>query len=201
MKIDTKNFEPINVFIENDLIDNFAVLKVIKDSKIIKDDEATFAKLIHSDFQDGVIEIKVLSRLLSNAPEHARGFIGLAFRINEANDSFESIYIRPTNGRSESQLRRNRSVQYFSYPDFKFDVSRKDFPGEYETYADMGLDEWIDLKIEVCGNQAKLFLNEQVQPTLIVNDLKKGADNHGSIGLWVDIGTEGFFRDLKITNK
>jgi hypothetical protein len=31
-----------------------------------------------------------------------------------------------------------------------------------------------------------------------VNDLKHGANNTGSIGLWVDIGTEGFFRDFKI---
>src|SRR5699024_422359 len=108
---------------------------------------------------------------------------------------------RPTNGRANIQLRRNHSVQYFSYPDFKFDRLRKENPEEYETYADMGLNEWIDMKIVVIDEQAKLYLNHSKQPTLIVNDLKLGSKNNGAIGLWVDIGTEGFFRDLVISDK
>ena len=62
----------------------------------------------------------------------------------------------------------------------------------------MGLNEWIQLKIEVKGTVAKLFINNNPQPALIVNDLKHGADNKGAIGLFVDVGTEGFFTDLKI---
>jgi len=31
-----------------------------------------------------------------------------------------------------------------------------------------------------------------------VNDLKLGTAVSGSIGLWVDIGTEGYFKDLKV---
>ena len=54
------------------------------------------------------------------------------------------------------------------------------------------------MKIEVNGLKAKLFLNNNKQPSLIVNDLKQGSDLSGAIGLWVDIGTEGFFSDLKI---
>jgi hypothetical protein len=65
----------------------------------------------------------------------------------------------------------------------------------------MGLDEWINLKIEVQGDKAKLYLNESSQPVLVVNDLKHGADHSGGIGLWVDVGTEGFFTDLRIENK
>lgn len=69
--------------------------------------------------------------------------------------------IRPTNGRAEQQLRRNRSTQYFSYPDFKFDRLRKKFPGQYESYADMGLDEWITLRIEVAGGKSQALLERQ----------------------------------------
>jgi hypothetical protein len=141
----------------------------------------------------------VLSRLLKGAPDHARGFIGLAFRINPQNTKFESIYIRPTNSRAEDQLRRNRSIQYFSYPDFKFDRLRKEAPGKFESYTDMTLDEWITLRIEVKGEKARLFVNDAAQPALVVNDLKHGADGTGAIGLWVDIGTEGYFKDLKVT--
>jgi hypothetical protein len=95
-------------------------------------------------------------------------------------------------------LRRNRAVQYFSFPDFKFDRLRKEAPGEYESYADMGLNEWITLRIEVAGRQAKLFLNDSRQPVLVVNDLKHGAGASGGIGLFVDVGTEGFFSELKV---
>ena len=54
------------------------------------------------------------------------------------------------------------------------------------------------MRIEFKGSQAKLFLDKQSQPVLIVNDLKHGPDLSGTIGLWVDVGTEGFFRDLKV---
>ncbi|MCS4227025.1 DUF1080 domain-containing protein [Sphingobacterium sp. BIGb0165] len=61
--------------------------------------------------------------------------------------------------------------------------------------------EWIKLKIEVEDKTAKLFIDDTKPPNLIVNDLKMGADKTGAIGLFVDIGTEGFFRDLKVTSK
>jgi polysaccharide deacetylase 2 family uncharacterized protein YibQ len=62
----------------------------------------------------------------------------------------------------------------------------------------MTLNKWITMRIEVKDTQAKLFLDNNKQPSLIVNDLKLGADLSGAIGLWVDVGTEGFFSDLKI---
>jgi hypothetical protein len=36
---------------------------------------------------------------------------------------------------------------------------------------------------------------------LIVNDLKHGANAAGAIGLFVDIGTEGYFKDLVVIPK
>jgi hypothetical protein len=78
---------------------------------------------------------------------------------------------------------------------------RKENPEMYESYADMGLNEWIKLKIVVKGNQAKLFLNNNKQPSIIINDLKHGADASGAIGFFVDVGTEGYFRNLKITQQ
>lgn len=192
-------FEPIGVGASIQRIDGRDALRVVKNDSITEFDAATFARLADiEDFKDGIIEVKVLSRLLPNAPELARGFIGVTFRVKADNSKFESIYIRPTNGRAEQQLRRNRSIQYFSYPDFKFERLRKDAPGEYESYADMGLNEWITLRIEVSGKRAKLFLNANTQPSIIVNDLKLGESVTGAIGLFVDVGTEGFFTDLKV---
>lgn len=181
-------------------IKNNTAVRVTKDTTIKGVDEATFAKLNNVVFENGIIEVKVLSRLLKTAKPDDRGFIGIAFRINQDNSKFECIYMRPTNGRAEQQVRRNHSTQYFSFPDYKFDRLRKENPEMYESYADMGLDEWIDMKIIVQGKQAKLFLHNSIQPVLIVNDLKHGGQMKGAVGLFVDVGTEGFFSDLKITN-
>ncbi len=198
IKFDKNNLDANKVYMSAEKVKGKDAVRVVKDSTVQGSDEPTFVKIKGLDFSNGTIEVKVLSRLLKNAPEFARGFIGIAFHIDEQNSKFEGIYLRPTNGRADDQLRRNHSTQYFSYPDYKFDRLRKEAEGVYESYADMGLNEWITMRIEVKGKRAKLFLNENKQPTLIVNDLKLGENISGAVGLWVETGTEGYFANLKI---
>lgn len=197
--LDKSRMEPVGVLMSIEKLAGKTVVRVVKDSAMTAANEPAFARVKGVELKNGTIEVKVLSRLLPNAGESARGFIGVAFRISSDNSKFESIYIRPTNGRADDQLRRNHSTQYFSYPDYKFDRLRKEAPGVYESYADMGLNEWITLKIVIKDQQAKLYINGGRQPVLIVNDLKLGADVSGGIGLWVDGGTEGFFSNLRIS--
>ncbi len=198
INLNTARLTAVDVSYSLENIDDVKAIKVVKNPKVTKFDEPTFVRIQGADFKDGTIEIKVLSRLLADAPDYARGFIGIAFRINKDNSVFESIYVRPTNGRSEDTKRRSHATQYFSYPDFKFDRLRTEFPGRYESPADIGLNEWIQLKIVVTGRLATLFINGADKPLLIVEDLKHGADSTGAIGLWVDIGTEGYFSDLRV---
>lgn len=198
VKLEAKNLVANKVYMSVEKFRGREVVKVVKDSTIQEVDEPTFVRIKNHEFKDGIIQLKVLSRLLPNAPAFARGFIGIAFRVNDSNSRFECIYIRPTNGRAEDQVRRNHSIQYFSFPDFKFQRLRKETPEMYESYADMGLNEWINIRIVVKGKQARLFLNNSNQPSLIVNDLKLGSDVSGALGLFVDVGTEGYFTDLKI---
>ncbi len=198
VKLEASNLVANKVYMSLERFQDKEVVKVIKDSTVKEADEPTFVRIKDIDFKDGIIEVNVLSRLLPNASPSDRGFIGIAFRINENNSKFECIYIRPTNGRAQEQVRRNHSIQYFSFPDFKFPRLRKETPEMYESYADMGLNEWIKIQIVVNGKQAKLFLNDSKQPSLIVNDLKHGEVSAGALGLFVDVGTEGYFRDLKI---
>ena len=198
VKLDRSRFQSSHVYLSIEKMMGKEALRVMKDSTVKEADEPTFALIKEIDFSNGTIEVSVLSRLLKNAPSTARGFIGVAFRINDSNSQFECIYIRPTNGRADDQVRRNHSIQYFSFPDYKFDRLRKESPEKYESYADMGLNEWIKLKIEVKGKQAKLFINDNKQPSLIVNDLKLGDNSSGAVGLYVDNGTEGYFTDLRI---
>ena len=161
-------------------------------------DAASFAKLKDIDFKDGIIEVSLVGKLAVNAPDWARAFVGIAFRINNDNSKFECFYLRPVNAQVSDPIRRSRSSQYISFPDYKFDRLRNESPGKYESYAAIAPGEWIKVKIEVKGSLAKLYVNDSEQAVLIVNDLKHGADLHGSIGLWIDTGTEAYFSDLKI---
>jgi len=45
------------------------------------------------------------------------------------------------------------------------------------------------------------IIHDNLQPSLIVNDLKHGSNSNGALGLFVDIGTEGFFSDLKVARE
>ena len=202
IRLDSNKLEAVKVFMATGRLMGNEAVRVIKDSSVKKADEPTFVKIKGINFKNGTIEVKVLSRLLKDAPDYARGFIGVAFRISDSNTKFECIYIRPVNARVEDhQVRRNHSIQYYSYPDYKFDTLRKIAPEKYESYADMEMNKWITMRIEVKEAQAKLYLNNNTQPSLIVNDLKHGADLSGGIGFWVETGTEGYFSDLRITEK
>jgi len=198
IRFEKDKLEPSKVSMSVEKLMGKDVVKVTKNPEIKEVDQATFVKIKGTKFQNGTIEVSVLSRLLPDAPELARGFIGVAFRINEDNSKFENIYIRPTNARADDQIRRNHTIQYFSFPDFPFMRTRKETPEKYESYTDMALNEWIKIKITVKDSKAQLFINDATQPCLIVNDLKHGADTSGAIGLWVDVGTEGYFADLKV---
>ncbi|WP_175580724.1 hypothetical protein [Paracnuella aquatica] len=198
IKLTEDRLQAVDVSMSLEKIKGKKALRVVKDSTVNEVDEPTFVRINGINFTNGTIEVKVLSRLLKDAPAYARGFIGLAFHINDSNTKYESIYIRPTNGRADDQVRRNHSIQYYSYPNYKFDRLRREAPEKYESYADMALDQWITLRVVVNGSGAKLFLNDNKQPCLVVNDLKHGANASGAIGLWVEIGTEGYFRDLKV---
>lgn len=151
-------------------------------------------------FCDGVIEVEVAGNVQAGAFEGARGFIGLAFRVDEAGHDYESFYLRPTNGRSDDQIRRNHSTQYVSHPEYTWQRLRKESPEKYESYVDIVPGEWTKIKVEVKGDKAKLYVHGAEQPSLIVNDLKKGADRKGTIALWIGLDTVGYFANLKVTS-
>ena len=156
------------------------------------------AILTATDFKEGTIEIDVAgSPLLNPADPDNRGFIGVAFRIQDHGSHCEVFYLRPTNGRADDQLRRNHSLQYESVPDFPWHRLRKENPGVYESYADLQSGEWTKMKVVVAGTRAQLYINDAPQPSLIVNDLKLG-DSRGQIALWAYGSTDGYFSNLTV---
>jgi hypothetical protein len=148
--------------------------------------------------RNGIIEVEVAGRRGPYAVAEDRGFVGVAFRVASDRTKYEYIYLRPDNGRAEDQVRRNHSIQYSSHPDFPWPRMRKEFPEQYESYVDLQPGVWAALRIEVSGTTARLFVDANTQPNLIVTDLKLGA-SEGGIGLWIGAGTEGFFANLRIT--
>lgn len=149
--------------------------------------------------RDGSIEAEIAGRPGQGANEAARGFIGVAFRVRSDHSAFECFYLRPTNGRADDQLRRNHSTQYISYPEFPWERLRKETPGVYESYVDLMPGEWTRVRVEFRDRRAALYVHGAPQPVLIVNELKL-PPAAGAVGLWVGAGTEGFFRDLRVTS-
>jgi hypothetical protein len=160
-------------------------------------DYSMLAIVSGTDFKDGTIEIDVAGSPRKDADPTDRGFIGVAFRSQERGNRAEYFYLRPTNGRSDDQLRRNHSVQYVSTPDYPWERLRKENPGVYESYADLDPGSWTKMKVVVSGTKAQLYVNGADQPCLIVNDLKLG-ETRGQIALWAYGTTDGYFSKLTV---
>ena len=155
----------------------------------------SYAILKGSRFHNGTIEVDLAGKPAANAPAGARGFIGIAFRMR--GNRYEYIYLRPTNGRADDQVRRNHSTQYGAAPDYDYDRLRRESPEKYESYVDLEPGVWTHYRIVIDGTKARLYVHNASQPCLIVDDLKLG-DSEGAVALWVGPGTEGYFANLKI---
>lgn len=203
-QFEVNDFRLSGVTLEGAMYQGDAAFKMLMPKEAIQDPETEalsdrdFMAWLPIDFGDGVIEVEVASELVEGAPAYARGFIGLTFRISD-DGSFESIYLRPTNSIADDQVRRNHSVQYVAFPDYRFDRLRREFPERYESYAELDLKRWIAMKIVVSEDHAKLFLDGNDRPSLVINDLKLGSEQRGGVGVWLESGTEAYFRNLKIT--
>ena len=74
---------------------------------------ASYAVVKDASFRDGVIEVDLAGRPAAGAGSGARGFIGIAFRL-QSDGAYEYIYLRPTNGRADDQ---------------EFGMDLRDYPG------------------------------------------------------------------------
>lgn len=160
-------------------------------------DQPTFA-VLPDVVEDCVIDVEIRSRLRSNAPDYSRAFAGIAYRISEDLRSFEAVYLRPLNGTKTGvdEPRRSRAVQYFAYPEWPFDRLREEYPdGRFESSADIGPDEWIRLHLEIRGSSVRARIGDtdgfEVARTL-------AEPRAGRIGLFVDIGADADFADLRV---
>ncbi len=161
-------------------------------------DRPTFV-VLPVDLENGTISVDILGRLRPDAPETARAFAGIAYRIADGGQRFECVYLRPLNGRKVNPPppRHTRAIQYFAYPDWGFDRLREQHPdGRYEAGADIGPEEWINLRIGIDGVRVEVHVNDALA---LLIEKAKAEPASGAIGLWVDIGTQAFFSNLRVT--
>jgi hypothetical protein len=156
------------------------------------------ARVEGAEFSNGTIEAEIAGAPSDGASEGARGFVGIAFRLQDDMKTYDAFYIRPTNGRADDQERRNHAVQYISHPQWRWMRLRQETPSKYESYADLLPGQWTKIKIEVHGDKAGVYVGDNAQPTLIVNDVKSGAQKRGGVALWVGPETVGHFRNLRV---
>ena len=194
-----EQFLTIHTSVEDTILEGEPVLRVIKKDKVEIPDENTFAALKDTQMHNGTIEARLRSRLLPDAPDYARGFVGIVFRAKADSSEFESFYVRPTNGRDcTDPVRKAHGCQYFSYPGYTFSYFREFGITEYEAPVEISLDEWFTIKAVIRDERASFYLNGDTNPVLTVSHLKHGSGSKGLLGIYVDIGTEAFVSDIQV---
>lgn len=155
-----------------------------KDAKYInnkKKEEGGIIYLKNKDFSNGIIECDIASDRFS----------GIAFRVQDEKQA-ECIYFRPFNSGTE---KHENTVQYVARgTDYTWSYLRENFPGKYESGAEIYVDEWFHVKLEIKEKEVKVYVNEGKEPVLVVNDMKLDK-NTGSVGLWT---WKGYFANLTI---
>jgi hypothetical protein len=158
-----------------------------------------FLPLPGVDFQDGTIEADVAVQITPQPGRPSPGFIGIAFRARPDASSYDMFYVRPGAAQADDQARRNQVAQYCAAPGYDWYRLRRAWPWVYEAHADLHLDAWTHMKIVVAGRTARLYLNRNPEPSLVVDGLK-GVDLHGGVSLFTFVDQEGYFSNVRITH-
>ena len=126
----------VNVAVEPDVLDGRKGVRVAFSSDALRrlqtmtpDEQAKMESLAMVDgleFGSGAIEAEIAGAPAPDAPEGARGFVGIAFRVQPDLRTYDAFYLRPTNGRADDQERRNHAVQDVSHPDWPWFRLRKE---------------------------------------------------------------------------
>jgi hypothetical protein len=178
---------------------DFLGRKAVRFVKTREGGVAGFVPLPGVDFQDGTIEADFAVKITAAVETRMPGFIGIAFRARPDASSYDMFYVRPGAATSDDQAARNQVAQYGAAPGFGWYPLRRGWPWVYESHADLKLDGWMHMKIDVAGRVARLYLNHNPEPTLVVDGLK-GPELRGHVSLFMFVGEEAYFSNVRITH-
>jgi hypothetical protein len=144
------------------------------------------------EFADGTIEFDVRGKDVQQ-----QSFVGVAFHGVDGT-TYDAVYFRPFNFKTEDQARRIRAVQYVSHPAHPWQKLRAEQPGQYEKAVNPVPDPngWFHVRIVVASPKVSVFVDDGKEPALVVNQLS--SRKKGLIGLWVGNTSGGDFANLKI---
>jgi len=141
------------------------------------------------EFKNGIIEFD-----FAITDGKKRSYPGIIFRAQN-DEEYERFYIRPHRAGLYTD-----ALQYL--PAFHGVDSWQLYNGEgYTAGAEIPVNQWIHIKLEVLGTRARVYLNNAEQPALFIKDLKHGV-SEGFIALMCPQNNTVFFSNfsLKIGN-
>jgi hypothetical protein len=146
-----------------------------------------------ASFRTGVIELDIRGRDVQG-----ESFVGVAFHGVDAT-TYEGVYFRPFNFRTDVAARRQRAVQYISHPAHPWQLLRETSPGVYEKPVEPPPDPdgWFRARVHVAAETVTVFVDDAASPALEVKRLTDRAG--GWVGLWVGNGSPGDFANLTLT--
>ena len=146
-----------------------------------------------TEFGDGTIELEIRGKDLQG-----QSFVGVAFHRKDDN-TYDAVYLRPFNFRTEDPVRRQHAVQYVAVPDYQWPRLRKDFPEEFENPVDQSVapTDWVPVRVVAKDKTIQVFVGKVSSPTLEVRKL--GPPDRGLVGLWTGNNSDGDFANLRIT--
>lgn len=160
-----------------------------------------YVELPLTTFYEGTIDVDIAAERNNRVKEPERaGAAGIAFRIQSCSDQYELVCLRTANGRFNlpppSIDRLGRAIQYTSLPEWTAENLRNQYPGRYEAAAKIGERRWNHVRVSVRNNTVSVFIDGHSLP-VIKSDLL-GTNARGSLGYWVDAGTNAYFANLRI---
>jgi hypothetical protein len=126
-----------------------------------------------------------------------QSFVGVAFHGVDGT-TYDAIYFRPFNFRTEDPARRLRAVQYISHPTHTWNKLRAEQPGQFEQPVSPAPDPngWFHVRVVVESPKVSVFVGDAKEPCLVVNQLSERKK--GLVGLWVGNTSGGDFANFRI---
>ncbi len=143
------------------------------------------------EFGNGIIEFEVRGN-----PQ--KSFLGVAFHGVD-DETYDAVYFRPFNFKTEDPDRRAHAVQYVSHPTFTWQKLRSEHANTYEKpiQSPPDPDTWFHVRIVVNSPTVSVFVNDSKAPDLVVEQLS--TRKKGKIGIWVGDDSGGDFAKLRVT--
>jgi hypothetical protein len=144
------------------------------------------------EFSNGTIEFDVKGKDVQGS-----SFVGVAFHGLDGT-TYDAIYFRPFNFRTEDPARRLRAVQYISHPTHTWNKLRAEQPGTFEQPVTPPPDPnaWFHVRVVIASPKVSVFVGDAKEPCLVVNQLSNRGK--GLVGLWVGNTSGGDFANLRI---